>query len=86
MVTTLTVKVDAQGRLTIPPQVLRRLGIHAGDTFVLECDEAHKALRFTKAENPFDLLVERALAEHHLGLPRALPYLPAEDGVAIDAS
>jgi AbrB family looped-hinge helix DNA binding protein len=83
--TTLTVKVDEQGRLTIPPHVQRRLGIKPGDSFVLECDDARRALRFTRAESPFDILVERALAEHQIGLTRGPRDYAADQGLALDA-
>ena len=85
MVTTLTVRVDAKGQLTIPPHMRRLLGIKPGDTFVVECDGERKALRYTKAERPFDLLVERALAEHQLGMPRGPRDYAEDNGIALDA-
>lgn len=84
MTTTATVKVDQQGRLTIPPHVQRRLGIKPGDTFVVECDDARKAMHFTKAENPFDILVEHALKEYHAGGTRSLRDFAAENSIALD--
>ena len=84
MATTVTVKVDLEGRLTIPPHVQRRLGIKPGDTFVVECDDVRKTLRFTKAESPFDLLVEHALKEYHAGRPHSLRDFAADNSIALD--
>jgi AbrB family looped-hinge helix DNA binding protein len=85
MATSLTVKVDIKGRLLLPKSVREGLGIEPGDTLFVDYDEEHQQMRLAKAENPFDLLVEHALAEHKAGRTRNLREFAAENNIALDA-
>lgn len=84
MATITTVKTDAKGRLTIPRPLREGLGIEPGDTFLLEVDEERGVLHFAKAENPFDVLAEHALAEYRAGRTKDLRDFAAENGIALD--
>ena len=42
-------------------------------------------LRYAKAENPFDALAERALAERQAGRTRSLREFAAENAIDLDA-
>jgi AbrB family looped-hinge helix DNA binding protein len=84
MATILIVKTDAKGRLTVPRHVRERLGIEPGDTLSLEVDDAGGVLRFTKAENPFDILAEHALTEYRAGHTKSLRDFATENAIALD--
>lgn len=79
---TFTVKTDAKGRLTIPQDLRARLGIQAGDIFFLEVEEG--VMRLAKAENPFDVLAEHALAEYRAGRTKSLRDFATENAIALD--
>jgi bifunctional DNA-binding transcriptional regulator/antitoxin component of YhaV-PrlF toxin-antitoxin module len=84
MATILTVKTDTKGRFTIPRHVRERLSIEPGATFFLEVDDAGGVLRFTRAENPFDILAEDALAEYRAGRTKSLRDFATENAIALD--
>lgn len=81
---TLTVKADGKGRLTIPQQLRKALGIEPGDIFFVAIDEDHKELRFAKAENPFDVLAQHAINEYRAGRTRNLREFAAENGIPLE--
>lgn len=80
----LTVRVDPKGRLTIPRQIRDALGIEPGDTLFVALDEAHKELRYAKAENPFDVLAQHAINEYRAGRTRNLRDFAAENNISLD--
>ena len=84
MVKTLTVKVEENGRFTIPQRIRQGLDIEPGDTLFVEWDEERKVVRYAKAENPFDVLVEHALEEYRAGRTQNLRDFAAENGIALD--
>lgn len=84
MTTSLTVKVDLKGRFMIPRRVREGLGIEPGDTLFVDYDEERKLVHVAKAENPFDLLAEHALAERQAGRTRNLREFAAENDIALD--
>jgi AbrB family looped-hinge helix DNA binding protein len=84
MATSLTVKVDVKGRFMIPKSVREGLGIEPGDTLFVDYDEEHQQLRLAKAENPFDVLIEHALAERKAGRTRNLREFAAENDINLD--
>ena len=79
---TFTVKTDAKGRLTIPQDLRARLGIQAGDIFFLEVEEG--VMRLAKAENPFGLLAQDAIAQYRAGQTKSLEEFAAENGFTLD--
>ena len=79
----MTATVDAKGRLTIPADLRRMLGIQEGDTLLV--DAADGVLRIAKAESPFDALAEEALAEHRAGGTRPLREYAGARGLRVDA-
>jgi antitoxin PrlF len=84
MPTTVAVRVDAKGRLSIPLSLRKALGIEPGDVFFLEADEAQGVLRFEKVENPFDILAAHAIAEYRAGRTISLRDFAAEHGFSLD--
>lgn len=82
--TTMTVKVDPKGRLTIPQSLRRALDIEPGDTFFVECDEEQTVLRYAKAQNPFDILARHALDERSAGRTRSPREFAPENDIARD--
>ncbi len=83
--TSLAVKIDSKGRLTIPRRLRANLGIGPGDTLFVEFDQERKMLCYAKAENPFDELAEHALQEHRTGRTRGLRDFAAENNIGLDA-
>ncbi|MCC7024884.1 MAG: AbrB/MazE/SpoVT family DNA-binding domain-containing protein [Thermomicrobiales bacterium] len=82
MVANTTVKVDAKRRLTLPLSLRKALGIEAGDIFFLDAEDG--VPRFAKAENPFDLLAEDAIAQHRAGQTKSLEAFARENGFTLD--
>jgi len=78
-----SVKVDTKGRLVIPQPLRLALGIEPGDTLFVET-EGDRVLRYAKAENPFDVLGDLALAEYHAGRTTNLRDFAAEHDIALD--
>jgi AbrB family looped-hinge helix DNA binding protein len=78
-----TVRIDDEGRLTIPERDREALGIKPGDTFLFEREG--KVLRFAKAEDPFDVLAEHAIREHRKGRTKDLRQVAQERGIRLDA-
>lgn len=84
MATMVAVKTDAKGRLTIPQRLRETMGIEPGDMFFLEADESRRVLHFAKAENPFEILAEHALAEHRAGRTKSLRDFASENTISLD--
>lgn len=84
MVQTLTAKVDAKGRVSIPQRIREDLEINPGDTLFVDYDEEQKVLRYAKAENPFDILLTYAEEEERAGHTRSLRAFAAENNIALD--
>lgn len=82
MVTKATVRADAKGRLMVPSPIRKELGIEAGDVFFLEAEDG--VLHFAKAENPFDVLAEHAIAEYQAGRTKSLREFAAENAISLD--
>jgi AbrB family looped-hinge helix DNA binding protein len=81
MPSSVTVRVDTKGRLTIPQSIRRELGIEPGDTFFLRPEDG--VLHFAKAENPFDALADLANAEYEAGRTTNLRAIAEELGVTL---
>ena len=79
---TFTVKTDDKGRVTIPRDLRVQLDIQAGDIFFLDIEDG--VMRLAKAENPFDILAEHALAEYRAGRTKSLRDFAAENAIALD--
>jgi AbrB family looped-hinge helix DNA binding protein len=86
MVQTLTAKVDAKGRVSIPQRIREELEIGPGDTLFVEFDEEQKVLRYAKAQNPFEALARHAIEEWRSGRTRSIHDFAAEHGIDLDAS
>lgn len=76
------VRVDKKGRLTIPADLRKELGVEPGDVFFLQKDSG--VLRFAKAENPFDALARHAVKEHEAGRTISLEDWADREGVPLD--
>ena len=81
-----TVKVDPKGRLSIPAELRKLLGIEPGDTLFVETEDNGQVLRFAKAKNPFDGLARHAEQEYHAGRTRNLREFAQEHDAAPDAA
>jgi antitoxin PrlF len=54
----LSSKIDSNGRLTVPVEVRRRLGLKTGDLVVFAVNDGHTVLRPARpATNPFEKFV-----------------------------
>lgn len=78
------VTVDAKGRLSIPSELRDELGIEPGDILFVEREDGNNVLRYAKATNPFDLLVESAAAELHAGKTKNARQIAGELGAKLD--
>lgn len=84
MVQTLTAKADARGRVAIPQRIRDAMKISPGDTLFIDYDEEQNVLRYAKGENPFDVLLEHALAKCRAGRTRSIQEFAAEHGIELD--
>jgi AbrB family looped-hinge helix DNA binding protein len=75
--------VDQKGRLLIPDAIRKQYGIEAGDIFFIQVEETG-VIRYARAENPFDLLAEHAIAEHRAGRTRGLRDIAKAEGIDLD--
>jgi AbrB family looped-hinge helix DNA binding protein len=75
--------VDQKGRLLIPDAIRKQYGIEAGDIFFIQVEETG-VIRCARAENPFDLLAEHAIAEHRAGRTRGLGDIAKAEGIDLD--
>lgn len=78
------VKVDPKGRLTIPGDLRKALGIEPGDTLFVATEDNGQVLRYAKAENPFDALARHAEQEYRAGRTRSLEDFARENNIALD--
>ena len=73
------VKIDAQGRVSIPAAMRASLGLQTGDTLFAHLDDETGGVRLAKAINPFDLLFEHAVQEYRAGRTTSMrDFLKAE--------
>jgi bifunctional DNA-binding transcriptional regulator/antitoxin component of YhaV-PrlF toxin-antitoxin module len=75
--------VDQMGRLLIPDAIRKQNGIEAADTFFIQVEETG-VIRYARAQNPFDLLAEHAIAEHRAGRTRGLGDIAKAEGIDLD--
>jgi AbrB family looped-hinge helix DNA binding protein len=75
--------VDAKGRLTIPAELRRQLGLREGDVVSIDAEDG--VLRVSKSENPFDALAEDALNEFRAGGACTIEEYARSRGLEIDA-
>ncbi len=78
------VTVDARGRLSIPIEMRKELGIGVGDILFIESDAEHGVLHLAKSVNPFDGLADYARQEYLAGRTRSLQDFAAEFGIDLD--
>jgi AbrB family looped-hinge helix DNA binding protein len=72
--------VDNKGRVLIPDAIRKQLDINSGDVLFVQVEDTG-AIRYMRAENPFDVLAEHALRESRAGRTRTLQEIAAELGV-----
>lgn len=78
------VKVDAKGRLSIPAEIRKKLGIESGDLYFVKADSEQATIHFAKAESPFGPIAQYAIDEYHAGRTRSLEEFAAEYGIDLD--
>ena len=83
MTETMMGRVDAKGRLVLPPQVRRRWRVAEGAMVFMQ--EQDGELRIRPAINPFDVLAEQAEVDLSAGKTKSLRQYAAEHSVALDA-
>ena len=63
-------RLDAKGRILLPREIRRILGLRPGDAIALELNGL--IVSCAKVPNPFDKLAEQAEEEHRTGKTREL--------------
>ena len=61
----IALKLDAQGRLTLPLKMREDYNLKPGDYFLVSADKT--GIRLAKTESPFATLAEHALNQHEQG-------------------
>ncbi len=82
--TAVSVKMDNEGRLTVPKEARDELGIQEGDVFYFEFDTLDGMLVFAPAVHPLLQRLEEARAEYAAGLTKSLDEVAADFGITID--
>jgi len=76
--------IDAKGRVAIPADIRKRLGLQAGDAFFFDTEDDGIVIRMAKAVNPFDILADHALDEYNAGHTVNLRDYAAKKGIVLD--
>lgn len=77
-----TMRVDSKGRITLPRELREALCLEPDDKVAYECENG--ILRIAKAGNPFDALVEFAIAQRRAGKGISLEDFAAREGIDLD--
>jgi AbrB family looped-hinge helix DNA binding protein len=80
--TTVSVRLDDKGRLTLPRSVREAIHAEPGDVFYVETD-GDGILRLVRAVNPFDVLAEQALREDDAGETISLNDVLRREGISL---
>lgn len=80
-----TVRIDAKGRITLPRNMRKALGVEAGDTVFFRYDPKDKQLRIAPAKNPFDVLAEHAVREYKEGRTKTIEEYAEEHNIRLGA-
>jgi AbrB family looped-hinge helix DNA binding protein len=81
---TVSVKIDAKGRFSIPVEIREELGIEPGDVFFIAADPAHGLLHLAKAIDPFDGLAAHAVESYRAGRALTLDEYLISQGIEDD--
>jgi len=82
MSATITLKVDAKGRISLPLAIRKSLHINTGDVFFL--NEEETGIHLVKAENPYDVLIEDAIEQHKNGKTVGLRAFAKKHGIKLN--
>lgn len=63
----MAVRIDNKGRVTLPKNLRKALGLETGDTVFLKYDPKNNQVLLAPAVSPFDILVEHAIKEYREG-------------------
>lgn len=73
-----SVRVDNHGRMQVPPDAQKEMGIEEGGVFLLRTDPANDTFTLVRVVDPLDKLALEALAEYDAGLTISLDDAMAE--------
>ncbi len=76
-----TVKIDNKGRVTLPKNMRKALGVEIGDTIFLKLDPGDKQLCLAPAINPFDILAKHAIEEYREGRTKTIEEFARERNI-----
>ena len=74
--------IDKKGRVTIPAEARRQLGLHEGDVIYLRVASNSKTGVFKKAVDPFEVIRDDALRESKQGETTSFDSLMVELGIS----
>ncbi len=77
----IVVKLDAQGRLTLPLKMREDYNLKPGDYFLVSADKT--GIRLAKTESPFDTLAEHALNQHEQGNCVEVREFASKNGIKV---
>jgi AbrB family looped-hinge helix DNA binding protein len=78
---TIALKVDTKGRIVLPLAIRKSMHINAGD--VLFFREEETGIHLSKAENPFDILIDDAIEQHNEGKTIGLREFAKKHGIKL---
>jgi AbrB family looped-hinge helix DNA binding protein len=76
-----TVLIDDRGRIELPSDVRRALGVRPGDRLALSVHDGR--LEVTPETNPFDALAEAAQSEFDAGLTTSIEEYARQRGISL---
>ena len=77
----IVVKLDAQGRLTLPLKMREDYNLKPGDCFLVSADKT--GIHLARTENPFDILAEQALNQHEQGSCVEIREFARKNGIKV---
>lgn len=78
------VKLDNKGRVTLPKNIRKALGLKAGDTVFLKYELKNNQLLLAPAISPFDILADYAVKEYKEGSSTTIEEYAKKHGVSLN--
>ena len=76
------VKIDNKGRVTLPKNMRKALGVEIGDIVFLKYEPRGNQVHLAPAISPFDMLAEHAIKEYRAGHTKAIEELDKKHAIS----
>ena len=77
-------RLDERGRISVPANIRKALGVGPGDTVFLRYEPRENQVYIAPAANPFDILAEKAIEEYRAGKTRTTEQFARSQDIKTD--